>query len=115
MLFIANQILERICKIHIPVLYSYLDDLLAIPVTLGIYQLGVHFLNKEKSKTIPLSFILLCIIAFTFHFELLLPLLSDKYTADVIDVFMYMSGGIFYFLVFTHVRKNIAKTSSYEN
>ena len=35
-LFWANQYLERIEGFYLPFLHSYLDDLLAIPVVLGI-------------------------------------------------------------------------------
>ena len=38
------------------------------------------------------------VVYFSFLFEFLLPQLSEKYTADWLDVIMYSIGGFLYFL-----------------
>ena len=101
-IFIANQYLQRIAGIHIPFLYSYLDDLLAVPITLATYQFLMHYIRKEKNNPVSLAMVVVCIAGFTFHFEVLMPLLSARYTSDIWDIMMYLTGGIFYQLVWSY-------------
>ncbi len=96
--FLFNQFLERVLSVHIPFMYSYLDDLLAVPLTLCSYQLFVSLLSKNAHYHLPVSMVVICIIGFSFHFELLMPSISNRYTADLADVWMYMMGGIIYIL-----------------
>jgi hypothetical protein len=93
--------LERVFRIFIPLVHSYLDDLLAIPVILGI---TLQIYRKIHPKKDAFSFtriqILVAIIYVSVVFELILPRFSGTYTADIFDVFCYFVGGIyFYFLI----------------
>jgi hypothetical protein len=98
-IFLVNQYLQRVAGIHIRFLYSYLDDLLAVPVTLGAYQLLMIYLRKDKNFIVSLPIVIICVVGFIFHFEILMPAISSKYTGDIWDPLMYTSGGIFYMLV----------------
>jgi hypothetical protein len=100
-LFLLNQYIERILHLQIHLLHSYFDDLLAVPITLGAYQLLVELVAKKKNIRISIGKILLCIVIFSFHFEILMPALSANYYADGWDICMYSIGGIFYLLFFT--------------
>jgi hypothetical protein len=91
--FMGNQVLER-CGIRVPFLYSYLDDLLVVPITLGIYHLLPH--PAKKPSIHPLLFTLVCVLGYSFHFEVLMPSISNKYTADMWDVVAYCCGALFY-------------------
>jgi hypothetical protein len=99
--FLLNQYIERVLHLQIPFLHSYFDDLLAVPITLGGYQLLQEFIVKKKNISISIGIILLCIVIFSFHFEILMPTLSANYYADGWDICMYSIGGIFYLLFFT--------------
>jgi len=93
-IFILNQILERAFQIRIPLLYSYLDDLLVIPIVLGMYQLLMQQFNKKF--TTPWYMVLLAITMLSVHFEIIMPQISQKYTSDIFDVLMYIMGGTLY-------------------
>lgn len=97
-LWVANQLLE-LSGIYIRPLYSYLDDLLCFPLTLTIILAAQRAYFNNYSITIPVSHAVFAVAAFTFCFELVLPLFSEKYTADMQDVLAY-SIGAFGFEVF---------------
>jgi hypothetical protein len=95
-LFLLNQYIERVLHLSLPFLHSYFDDLMAVPITLGTYQILVQDILKKSSFQIRISHILVCLIGFTFHFEILMPIISGKYTRDIIDILMYAVGcGLF--------------------
>jgi hypothetical protein len=93
LVFITNQVLEK-WGIRVPFLYSYLDDLLVVPITLGIY----HLVPKpaHQPHVHPLLFTLVCVLGYSFHFEWLMPMISTRYTADGWDVVAYGCGAVFY-------------------
>jgi hypothetical protein len=100
-LFWINQYFEKVLGTFIPYVHSYLDDFLAMPVVLGltlqIYQ-WIHPLRKDFvfSKVQ----VVVAVIYFAVIFEAFLPFWSDTYTMDVLDVFCYGLGTIwFYFLI----------------
>lgn len=78
---------------------NYADDLLAVPLILsGFHLLLIYVYRKGVYYRLPLVYILLTVVALTFHFEVLLPYFSAAYTADMWDVGMYAIGGFFYLL-----------------
>jgi hypothetical protein len=99
--------------IQIPFIHSYLDDLLAVPVTLGAYQIWKNEILKKKDFKITFPMVLLSIAAFTFHFEILMPKLSAKYISDIWDVACYLAGAIFFIIVY-HVPFIHKKAMTYE-
>ncbi len=98
LVFIVNQIIERM-GVSILFLYSYLDDLLAVPITLGIYHIFISHIRNNSNYFLSPSIIIICVIGFIFHFEILMPSLSNKYIADIWDPVMYILGGVFYALI----------------
>ncbi|RIJ37664.1 magnesium citrate secondary transporter [Pontibacter oryzae] len=94
-LFMLNQLLEW-QQLYIRPLYSYLDDLLCLPLSLTIVLAAerAYFLNP--AFILPKSHILLAIFLFSIVFELVLPFCSLAYTADFLDVVAYGFGGILY-------------------
>ena len=71
---------------------SYGMDLLAMPVYLYIAQVAMMIYYRSQAFRISHKdrFIILIVISTTF--ELALPLYSDRYTADWIDVIAYIIG-----------------------
>ena len=89
-------------KLGYPFLYinGYIDDLAAVPV---IANLGLWFqrvlIYRNNYYVLALGHVVFIVVYVSLIFELLLPLLSKTYTADWIDVLLYVIGGIFFFRV----------------
>ncbi len=98
LLFWLNQGIERIWKIHIPWVHAYFDDLLAMPVVLGIslqvfrwiHPLHHQFIFTKTQVTVG-------VVYFSLVFEIFLPLWSDTYTSDPYDVLCYGLGSILFY------------------
>lgn len=101
LLFGLNQILEKSLGIFIPWVHEYLDDLLAIPVILGItlqiYR-WIHPLRDSfrfKKEHVIVAFLYVSLV-----FEGVLPWYSDQYVRDFWDILSYALGAfVFYFKV----------------
>jgi hypothetical protein len=76
---------------------SYLDDLLCFPIILFIIQ----FIHRKSIKgfKLPLQHIILCVVLFSVFFELILPLISIKFTSDRFDVIFYLIGATIFYLI----------------
>jgi len=97
LLFWTNQFLERILGIFIPFVHEYLDDLLAMPVVLGISLQVFRWISHLKDRFIlTKTQILVGVAYFAFLFEFLLPMFSPVYTRDFWDMFCYGVGAVFF-------------------
>ena len=74
----------------------YLADLICMPIIFYIVEGLFRVLKINASLSLPK--IIFGVAYFSFLFEFLLPQLSEKYTADWLDVIMYGLGGFLYFL-----------------
>lgn len=90
LLAVANQIVEKGFGIFIPLVHSYLDDLLCFPIvmTLGLamYRYFKPFYKLSVWHIWPV------VLIYSVYFEWYLPQTSNAYTADVFDVLMYILG-----------------------
>ncbi len=96
--FASNQIIEKL-GVKIPFLYSYLDDLVAIPCTLGI-ALSIQrvFVFRQYEYKFTPWHILFTVFFFGIYFEGYLPEISSKHTRDLWDLLCYSLGGVgFYY------------------
>lgn len=96
-LFWINQAVERLLGIYIPFIHAYLDDLLAMPVVLGLTMQVFRWIHPLKNR-FYFSKMQLTVgwLYFSFLFEVLLPRWSDIYTADIWDVVCYGVGTIIF-------------------
>jgi hypothetical protein len=89
----VNQLLEH-AGIYLPLVHSYLDDLLCFPIVLGTglasYRVAYPTYCLTKWHIWPLFAVVV------FVFEIYLPQTSSAYTADPLDVLFYL-GGIYLF------------------
>lgn len=100
--FILNQLIE-LFGIKLFFFHSYLDDLLCFPIILSLILLIQRkWRIKSDYFILPKSHIILSVFVFIIIFELILPRISIKYTADIFDVIAYVLGSIF-FLKFLNV------------
>lgn len=84
----------------LPLINGYIDDAFAIPViaNLGLWFQRV-FIIKNNYYILAPWHIIFIVIYVSLTFEGLLPILSKTYTADWIDVLLYILGGIFFYYV----------------
>ncbi|PKD21173.1 hypothetical protein APR41_12220 [Salegentibacter salinarum] len=77
----------------------YLADFLCMPIVLSICLFTVQFLKKDKSLRLNLITVLSVFVMYAIYFEVILPPLHWRYTADILDVLLYLIGSfVFYFL-----------------
>ena len=82
-----------------PILTNYLADFLCMPIVLYLCLIAVRFAKNKPGLKIPGFSIISLFILYSIYFELLLPPLHWRYTADPVDVALYgLGSGIFYFL-----------------
>lgn len=86
----ANQALEKGFVIFIPLIHSYLDDLLCLPIvlTLGLaaYRIVWPTYKLRLWHMIPVF------VVYSIYFEWYLPQISLAYTSDLFDVLAYTGG-----------------------
>lgn len=101
LLFWINQYLEKIQEIYIPYVHAYLDDLLAMPVVLGITLQAFRWFHPLKDQYIFTKIhIILAVVYFSLIFEVILPMKSDTYTRDWWDILCYAIGALaFYYCI----------------
>lgn len=100
-IFWLNQFLEKVMKVFIPYIHAYLDDLMAMPVVLGITLQVFRWIHPLKQDFVfSKTQVLVGWAYFSFLFEFLLPKWSSTYISDILDVFCYGLGAIaFYKLI----------------
>ncbi|CAN0571507.1 unnamed protein product [Ectocarpus sp. 12 AP-2014] len=85
---------------------NYLNDLLCMPIVLKICQYAVRFIKKDEHITIPIKISFVLTILYALYFELLLPKLNDRYTADFMDVVLYFIGFVFFLWIENTLKEN---------
>lgn len=87
----VNQLLER-NGIFLPVIHSYLDDLLCFPIVLTVGLTGYRILHQDGSYTLGPWQVWPAVVLYAVVFEWVLPSTSPVYTSDVLDVAAYVVG-----------------------
>lgn len=88
-------------KLTIPlpkVLNNYANDFLCLPIVLGILTFLIRVMKKDNDFKFPLAFMLLLASYYAVYFEYYLPEVNPRYTADVMDVFLYFTSAIAFYL-----------------
>ena len=103
-LFIVNYLLEKCFGVFIPFIHAYLDDLLCMPIVLTITLALLHRMINTKPYRLSGKQIIFAVAYFSIVFEVILPKLNKKHTADVLDVFAYALGAILFYLYINNVQ-----------
>jgi len=94
---------------HIPVpifLSHYFADLLCMPLLLSVAVIGMRWVKSLPNLTLNLLMVVCAVLAVGFVFEYWLPQISNRYTADGLDLWMYgVGGGLFWVFQATLVPK----------
>lgn len=97
LLFMLNQFLEKL-GIFIPLIHSYFDDLIAVPVTLGLTKFLMYFIHRYTYERLYSPFqIFIVVCMFSVYFEWYLPEKYPYHHRDFFDILCYTFGGIFYY------------------
>ncbi len=82
----------------IPYLNGYLSDAFAIPVIANLaLWFSRIFLIKNDYYILSKNKLIFIVIYVSILFEGILPLISKKYTADWVDLLLYIVGGLFFY------------------
>lgn len=94
-LFCVNQLLE-LNSIYVKPLYSYLDDLLCLPIVLTLVLTVERMYFKNNRFVFSWHYTGAAVVLFAVFFELLLPSFSHRHTSDVLDIAFYMAGAVLF-------------------
>ncbi len=96
---IVHQFTQEV--FNIVLLSSYLDDVLIIPIAMGVSLLIQRFyIVKDQAFTYSIWSVIVTWLFFSVAFELVIPKYSTSYYVDRFDVLAYALGGfIFYFII----------------
>lgn len=78
---------------------NYFNDFVCLPLVLVLLRFFIRYVKKDKDFQFSLLFVLLLASYYSFFFEWYLPELNSRYTADWIDVGLYFTSGILFFMV----------------
>ena len=97
-LFLLNLLMLK--RFQLPTFFSsYLNDLLCLPVVLGICHFLIANFSKNKQLKISLFSCLSLAALYSIYFELYLPEVTERYTADPVDVLAYFTGAIVFYML----------------
>ena len=83
-----------------PLIHSYLDDLLSLPLILTLILFAHRSIRiSSDAFTLPRSHIVLSLVLIAGVFELLLPQIAPRFTADIYDVIAYSGGAAIFDLL----------------
>lgn len=77
--------------------FSYVNDVLVIPMVALLGLHAVWLLKKDYTMTLHWFSIFSLVILYSVVFEYYLPLQSTRYTGDIIDVACYSLGGLIFY------------------
>ena len=80
-------------------IHNYLNDFLIIPIVLTLCLYILRFTRNDKLYKIPLIIILFLCGVYAVFFEVFMPSIRIRYTADIFDVFVYFLGGIWFWFL----------------
>ena len=85
-------------RIPVPIFLShYFADLLCLPLLLSVVVIGMRWVKSLPNLTLNLPMVVCAVLAVGFVFEYWLPQISQRYTADGLDLWMYgVGGGLFW-------------------
>lgn len=78
---------------------NYVNDFLCMPIVLTICLKAVHLVKKDHTIKLGIFPILSLTIFYSVYFEVYLPKVEPRYTADVWDVIMYFLGSILFYIL----------------
>lgn len=78
---------------------QYLNDCLSTPILFQLSSFTLSLLKRSAPQPLNTYQLGFGWIWISLHFEWLFPLLTEKATADLLDVFAYLAGTLFYYFL----------------
>lgn len=78
------------------VINNYANDFLLLPIVFGIIKHVISFIIKDPNFKLPLALCIVITLFYIFLFEIIAPLFLERYTADIVDVIVYIVGLLFF-------------------
>src|SRR5690606_17399771 len=100
-LFLLHQYIQKITTVSFPLIHSYLDPLLFMPILLTLITWERRLIYKNRSYTLPLTHIFGYFLLVSILCEVVFPMWTEGMTADVWDVLCYALGTFLYIIVMT--------------
>lgn len=98
-MFLLNLLLLKL-PVQLPEFFSsYFNDLLCMPVVLSICLFIIQKIFREEEIRISLFSAFSLAVLYSVYFEIYLPEVTTRYTADVVDIVMYFTGALIFWLV----------------
>lgn len=98
-IFLLNLLLLK-TSVQLPVFFSsYMNDLLCMPVVLSICLFIIQKIKKQKDLKISFFSAFSLAVLYSVYFEIYLPEVTTRYTSDIVDVFLYFTGALIFWLV----------------
>jgi uncharacterized BrkB/YihY/UPF0761 family membrane protein len=97
-LFVTHQVLQKIFHVKLLWVDSYIDNLLAMPIILSLWQVEKIWLyRKGPANKISALEIFVATLYISLISEVIFPLFSKDFKEDSVDVIVYFIGsGLFY-------------------
>lgn len=87
-------------KLAIPlpiIIQNYVNDFLVVPIVLTICLIVVRWLKNDENYQFSIYICIYIAVLYAFIFEYILPQFHQRYTADYIDVLLYVLGGFLFY------------------
>lgn len=94
--FIFHQFIQKVAKIEIAIMDSYLDPLLVMPILLHLIAMERRALTGDPKYKIPLFYIIAYLTIISVLAEMVFPIYTQKLISDPLDVVFYIIGAGFY-------------------
>ncbi len=78
---------------------NYCNDFFIIPIVLYICLQILRWSRGDSDYSLPLWSIVYMVLFFSFLFEYFLPKFKERYTADTVDILLYVAGGFVFYLL----------------
>lgn len=98
-LFLLHQYVQKIARLSFPMIDSYLDPLLFMPILLTLITWERRLFYKNRLYHLPWTHIFGYLLLVSVLCEVVLPMWTERMTADVWDVLFYALGTILYLAV----------------
>ena len=81
------------------VINNYINDFLIIPIVLSVCLFVLRQTKSDSNFRISVAIIMYVVVLYMLFFELIMPKLSVRYTADFFDLLMYSLGGLWFWFL----------------
>jgi hypothetical protein len=107
-LFASSQLLQA-TNIGSRFIFSYLDDLVVMPIILTVALVLIRVLFQKPNFEFPKSYLFVAFVYFSIYFEWWIPQVNNAFTSDWMDIVCYGIGTLVYF----QSRKSASKASRF--